>query len=206
MIMLKLAFVVVGALLLLAALQSVSVHVSEVSLEDPDEADVPDDYDCVLLEGSTGAHDLHITLTVMGLIQPGNYVEVYSQFRYNVGVWMRESDHDPYPSVYDLKYIEGEEQNYGVETSVDGNKLTFEFPLDLLPSGAYIVGLSAIIHSGETEDVVSEDEAVNAEIQKLIMLPVGPMVLVVAAALTGTVAILVFAWPIRPGKGPLGSQ
>ncbi len=194
-----LAFAVVAVLLLLAMLQSISVHIDDVLIEDPDEPDIPDDYDCVLLEGRTGAHYLHIALTVKGLIQEGSYVGALALFRYDVGVWVRDSDTEPY--VYSLKYIEGEEQNYGVETQVDGDKLMFEFPLSFVRSGAYIVGLSAVVYNDETWDIVSEAEARNAEIQKLIALPLGPWVMVVAAILIGVVGILVFAWPITPGKG-----
>jgi len=193
-----LALGLIAVLLLLAVLQSVSVHISDVMIEDPDEPDVPDDYDCVLLEGRTGAHYLHITLTVKGQIQPGNYVGALALFRYDVGVLARDPDTEPF--VYSLKYIEGEEQNYGVETQVDGDKLMFEFPLSLVQSGAYITGLSAIVYSNETWDIVNEEEARNAEIQKLITLPLDPLVMVVAAILVGVVGALVFAWPVIPDK------
>jgi hypothetical protein len=195
-----LALAIVAVLLLLAMLQSVSVHMGAALVEDPDEPDVPDDYDCVLLEGKTGAHYLHITLTVKGLIQPGDYVGPLALFRYDVGVWARDPDTGPF--VYLLKYIEGEEQNYGVETQVDGDKLMFEFPLSFVRSGAYIVGLSAVVHNDETWDIVGEEEARNAEIQKLITLPGGPLVMVVVAILVGVVGVLVFAWPVIPGKTP----
>lgn len=194
-----LALALVVVLLLLAILQSVSVHMGDVMIEDPDEPDVPDDYDCVLLEGKTGAHYLHITLTVKGQVQTGNYVGALALFRYDVGVWARDPDTEPF--VYSLKYIEGEEQNYGVETRVDGDKLMFEFPLSFVRSGAYIVGLSAVVYNDETWDIVSEEEARNAEIQKLITLPGGPLVMVVVAVLIGVVGILVYAWPVIPGKG-----
>lgn len=192
----------VVVLLLLAVLQSVSVHIDEVMVEDPDEPDVPDDYDCVLLEGRTGARYLHITLTVKGLIQSGNYVGPLALFRYDVGVWARDPDTEPF--VYSLKYIEGEEKNYGVETQVDGDKLMFEFPLSFVRSGAYIVGLSAVVYNEETWDIVGEEEARNAEIQKLVTLPLGPSAMVVAAILIGVVGIIVFAWPVIPGKGSRG--
>jgi len=195
-----LALSLATVLLLLAALQSMSVHMGDVLIEDPDEPDVPDDYDCVLLEGRTGANYLHITLTVKGLIQSGNYVGPLALFRYDVGVWAKDPDTGPF--VYSLKYIEGAEQNYGVETQVDGDKLMFEFPLSFVRSGAYIVGLSAIVYNNETWDIVNEEEARNAEIQKLITLPLGSLVMVVASILVGVAGVLVFAWPVIPDKGP----
>lgn len=191
--------IVVGVLLLLAVLQSVNVHLGEMWVEDPDEPEVPDDYDCVLLEGKTGAEYLHITLTVKGEIQPGSYEGVLPINKYEVGVWVRESSSDHY--VYRLKYIEGEEVNYGVDTTVDGDRLMFEFPLSFVSSGAYITGISAVIHSNVSLDVAGEQEACNGDVQKLLTLPVGPFVLVAAAVLVGVATIMALEWPLVSGMG-----
>jgi hypothetical protein len=169
-----------------------AVHRAPVLMTDPEEPDVPDDYDLTMLEGELSGNTYVITLTVAGEIQAGEYYGIIPLDFYRVGLWVKEIGRSS-SYVYDLLYIEGEEQHYGLSAVRDGSTLTFEFPLSLLWNNAYVVGLSA---ATECTDAASpgatdwiETPSDDYVISHLLELPFSPFLLFAAAAICILVAL-----------------
>lgn len=130
------ALLAIGVFCIMVGLAAhTAIHRPSILMTDLEEADVPDDYDIIRLEGEQSGDTYMATLTVAGEIQT-------ESCSYRVGVWAKSIGRSG-AYVYDLLYVEGKEQHYSVPVTREGSALAFEFPLSLLDSNAYIVGLSA---------------------------------------------------------------
>lgn len=157
-------------------------------MTDPEELDVPDDYDIIMLEGELSGDTYVATLTVAGEIQTESCF-------YRVGIWVKDIGRAR-TYVYDLMYVEGEERNYDVPVVREGSALTFEFPLSLLSSDAYIVGLSALTYWPEETTSTREYLEIPSDeyaIPHLLELPFSPFVLFVASVLCMLIALTYLA-------------
>ncbi len=170
-------------LAILATLAWIPTHRNVISIRDPDEVGIPDDYDALLLEGRIEGDSFQIELVVAGTIQESGY---------NVNVVGRGPPY-PEPHIYRLEYESGVEENYGIPVAKDGNTLRFTFPMSLLLEGAYIVGLEAVVFSTDTSDVVKEAPREVLRVPSVFPLPFNPVLLIAASITMASLS----AWSLR---------
>lgn len=162
-------------LLVLAALTSlayVPAHRSTVRISDPQDPGLPPEFDAALLEASLEGRTYVVTLSLFGPAQPSGY---------DVFILGQESGQSLGPHVYRLEFQFGKEENYGVATERDGNRLIVRFPTDLLIDGAYIVGLEAMTATIDGTDYVRERPREELTVQPVLALPFDPSFLLLAS-------------------------
>lgn len=179
-ILLALGLGATAALVSLAILATIPVQRSPVHIADPDEPDVPDDFDALLLRGQLEDDAYVVTLVVAGVVQDSRYI---------VGVLVKDLGEAWGPYVYQLEYHSGAEENYGTPTTRSGDSLTFRFSLSHLSRDAYIVGLDANVFGPlgqDSHDNVKEGPREALQIQRILAPTVNPGLLGIAAAITAT--------------------
>ncbi len=164
------------ALATMGFLGLIPTHRTPIEIQDPLDMDVPADFDAVRLDGRVDGEVYVATLTVRGAIQPSRYV---------VGVLVQDVGNPGDTYVYNMDYIFGEEDNYGVPTVREGDSLSFLFPLSLLGGDTYVVGLDAFIFGPETGefkgDSVKEVTREDLRIAHILRLPLHPVILIAGA-------------------------
>ena len=170
--------------LLLAALAFLTwlpVHRSPVQIADPSDPGTAPAFDALLLRGQQEGGTYIITLVMAAVVQDSGY---------DVGVLVQDLGRPGDTYVYGLKYQFGEEKNYGVPTIRAGNSLTFRFPLNLLATNTYVVGLDATTFGPEMTDYVVEVPREALRIERLLPLPLDSGLLAVASATVGIFTII----------------
>ncbi len=169
-----------------AALGWAPSHRSPITIQDAEDEGIPPEFDALLLEGHLSSPYFIATLTVRGVVQPNRYV---------VGILVQDRGQQGETYVYSLDYALGREGNYGIPTILDGNSLSFLFPLDRLGAEAYIVGLDAAVFGVEGEafyeDYVVERPREELQIQRILPLPLDPLLLVVVAMVIMVLTVIV---------------
>ncbi len=171
----------------LAILTSMNAHVQHVLIQDDVEPELPADFDGLTLKGDLmHGNVFEITLTVRGTIQPYYVIPTeggggLTLSAYQIGVWCTCDSPTMDRCVYTLKYLDGAEANYKIPVHAEGGVLTFEFSTRLLGPETTIVGIDGIINSVNSSDNLQDAPADQLPVHKVLEIPGGAAVFVVAA-------------------------
>ena len=199
--------IVVGiALTALGILGMTPVNKSHVLIQDPPDDAIPADYDALLLKGDLqNGNTFVIELTVRGTIQPNYAIGDDGSIHmpaYQIELLAKEKSSDREAVTYLLTYIDGVERNYGILARATANVLRFEFPTSLLLPNQHIVGADAAVFSVGTQDYVTDGARETLEVQKAIVFPINPYLILAAAAVCFAIVAIFVVLMVKAGAPP----
>jgi len=166
------------ALLLGGVMGSVPSHRNLVSIEDPVDDEIDEDFDILSLEGSSRSEEMDIELHVRGEIQESGYV---------IRVLARESEGD----VHYQELILEHDEHGSVHWEITGGILRVAFLLHGIEHGAYLVGLEAETLGGGG-DLASEKAREELQVEHVVELPLDPIFFLAGGVILGILLSIAF--------------